>query len=43
MPVGTSPRAARMLVEYWSGSAWVSLAATDGTSRILTITINDSL
>jgi len=43
MPVGTNPRAARMLVEYWSGSAWVSLAASDGTSRILTLTIEDSL
>lgn len=43
MPVGTSPRASRMLVEYWSGSAWVSLAASDGTSRILSIVINDRL
>ena len=43
MPVGTSPRAARMLVEYWSGSAWVSLASSSGTSRILTVSIEDSL
>ena len=43
MPVGTSPRVARMLVEYWSGSAWVSLADTDGTSRVLRIEIQDML
>ena len=43
MPVGTSPRVARMLVEYWSGSAWVSLADTDGTSRVLRIEIQDLL
>ena len=43
MPVGTSPRAARMLVEYWSGSAWVSLTSSGGTSRILTVSIEDSL
>ena len=43
MPVGTNPRAARMLVEYWSGSAWVSLTSSGGTSRILTLSIEDSL
>ena len=43
MPVGTTPRAARMLVEYWSGSAWTSLASSSGTSRVLTIEITDNL
>ena len=43
MPVGTNPKAARMLVEYWSGSAWTSLVSTSGASRVLSIEINDNL
>jgi hypothetical protein len=43
MPVGTNPKAARMLVEYWSGSAWTSVVDSGGVSRILSLEINDNL
>ncbi len=39
MPVGTNPKAARMLVEYWSGSAWTSVVDSGGVSRILSLEI----
>ena len=43
MAVGTSPRAKRMLVQYWSGSAWTNLADSSGLSRVLNLSITDSL
>ena len=43
MPVGTNPKAARMLVEYWSGSAWTSVVDSGGVARILSLEINDNL
>ena len=43
MAVGTSPRAKRMLVQYWSGSAWTNLADSDGVSRVLNLSITDTL
>ena len=43
MAVGTSPRAKRMLVQYWSGSAWTNLADSDGLSRVLSLSIHDEI
>ena len=43
MAVGTSPRVKRMLVQYWSGSAWTNLADSSGLSRVLNLSITDSL
>ena len=43
MAIGTNPRVARMLVQYWSGSAWTNLADSDGVSRVLNLSITDTL
>ena len=43
MAIGTSPRVKRMLVQYWSGSAWTNLADSSGLSRVLNLSITDSL
>lgn len=43
MAFGTSSRTARSKIEYWSGSAWVALESTAGTSRLLNMTIEDDI